>query len=73
MAAVQICSGIAQLFTMAFGGRVWAGDLLTGGIIWIAVLATTYFGVSSLIAKSRKATLEKYEQLRAQQPPKADE
>ncbi|HEY1685830.1 MAG TPA: hypothetical protein VGG19_13785 [Tepidisphaeraceae bacterium] len=73
MGVVQICSGIAQLFAEAFGGRMWAGDLLTGGIIWIAVLATTYFGVSKLIAKSRKATLEKYEQLRSQQPPKADE
>jgi hypothetical protein len=67
MAAVQICSGIAELLTMAFGGRVWAGDLVTGAIIWIAVLATAYFGVSSMVARSRKATMEKYEQLRAEQ------
>jgi hypothetical protein len=66
-AAVQICMGICELLTVAFGGRVWAGELVTGGIIWILVLGTTYALVSSLIAKSRQATLEKYEQRRAEQ------
>jgi hypothetical protein len=66
-AAVQILMGIAQLLTVAFGGRQWAGDLVTGGIFWIVVLAVTYAIVSSLIAKSRQATLEKYEQRRAAQ------
>jgi hypothetical protein len=66
-AAVQILMGIAQLLTVAFGGRAWAGELVTGGIFWIVVLSITYAIVSSLIAKSRQATLEKYEQRRAAQ------
>ena len=66
-AAVQILMGIAQLLTVAFGGRAWVGELVTGGIFWILVLGITYVIVSSLIAKSRQATLEKYEQRRAAQ------
>jgi hypothetical protein len=66
-AAVQILMGIAELLTDAFGGRAWAGELVTGAIFWILVLGVTYAIVSSLVAKSRKATLEKYEQRRAEQ------
>ena len=66
-AAVQVCIGIAHLLTIAFGGRAWLGDLVTGVVIWIVVAGGTYLGISSIIKKSRKATMEKYEQLRQQQ------
>lgn len=66
-AAVQICTGIAQLIGDALGGRMWAGYLITGAAIWIAVLAVAIIGINSLMAKSRKATMEKYEQKRAQE------
>lgn len=66
-AAVQVCYGISHLLTQAFGGRVWLGELVTGAVIWILVLATAYIGISSLIARSRRATMEKYEQRRAKQ------
>jgi membrane protein implicated in regulation of membrane protease activity len=66
-AAVQICLGLSHLLTVAFGGRPWLGELVTGLIVWVAVSILVYVGLWRLRRKSRRTTLEKYEQRQAQQ------
>ena len=60
-AVVQVCSGIAQGLAVLFGGRLWLGNLVTGILLLGLVAAGAYFGLSSLMGKSRKATVNKYE------------
>ncbi|HWB53572.1 MAG TPA: hypothetical protein VG722_05245 [Tepidisphaeraceae bacterium] len=66
-AAVQICYGLAHLLTAAFGGRLWLGELVTGVIIWLLMVAVVFLGIMTWVRKSRRTTLEKYEKRRAQQ------
>jgi membrane protein implicated in regulation of membrane protease activity len=64
---VLLCIGVAGMLTAAFGGRAWAGNLVTA-ILFLALLAgAIWFGYRKLTRASRERTLAKYAQRQQQQ------
>lgn len=64
---VLLCIGVAGALTAAFGGRAWAGNLVTA-ILFLALLAGgIWFGYRKLTRASRERTLAKYAQRQQQQ------
>ena len=67
VAVVQILTGVSEGISILLGGRVWAGNLITGAI----VIGTTVIAVSVLISRitgsSRRQRMEKYERIQDQQ------
>lgn len=60
-AVVLALGGVANGFAQLLGGRVWAGQLITGlGVLLIAA-ATIVFGLRYLTNSSRGRTKKKYE------------
>ncbi len=64
---VLFCIGVAGMLTAAFGGRAWAGNLVTS-ILFLALLAGgVWFGYRKLTRASRERTLAKYAKRQQQQ------
>jgi len=60
-AAVLVLQGTAGGIAVALGGRLWAGQLITGAVLLLFVGAGAWWMTSSLTKSSRRKTLEKYE------------
>jgi hypothetical protein len=52
-AVVLLCRGVAEGLTLLFGGYAWVGDLVTGVLLLVVVIAAIY-GVITKIASSWK-------------------
>jgi hypothetical protein len=59
--AVLILNGTAGGLAVLLGGRLWAGQLITGVVLLVAIAAGAWLGVRSLTGSSRRKTIEKYE------------
>jgi hypothetical protein len=67
MAAVLALNGIASGFAELLGGRVWAGQLITGASIILIAAIAVVLGMRYLTNSSSGRTKRKYEQWRIQQ------
>jgi membrane protein implicated in regulation of membrane protease activity len=64
---VLLCVGVAQMLTAAFGGRAWAGNLVTA-VLFLALLAGgAWYGYRRLTRSAHERTLRKYAQRQQQQ------
>ena len=64
---VLLCVGVAQMFTALFGGRAWAGNLLTA-ILFLALIAgAILIGYRRFTGSSRERTMAKYAKRKQQQ------
>lgn len=66
-AVVYVLRGVAGGVGELLGGRVWAGDLLTGLGILAMVAAAAYISLPRWMNTSRRKTVEKYELRRQKQ------
>jgi hypothetical protein len=60
-AAVLALQGAAGGIAAALGGRIWAGQLITGLTLLLLVAVAAWWLTSSMTKSSRRKTLEKYE------------
>jgi hypothetical protein len=65
-AAVLLVLGIAHGFSALFGSH-WAGELLAGGGLLIAMAGGAWLGVHFLLLRSLRRTKQQYERRRDQQ------
>ncbi len=61
MAVVQLLSGLAGVIAAGLGGRMWAGNLIVGGVLLLGVALAAWLGVRSVFKSSRKRTVDRYE------------
>lgn len=66
-AVVLLLTGAAGALTVAFGGRVWAGNLAVGGGVVLIVAVGLWALKTYLASSARRRTVEKYEHQRDQQ------
>lgn len=66
-AVVLALGGIANGLGQLMGGRIWAGQLITGLGVLIIAAATVVIGLRSVTNSSRRRTMAKYEHWRNQQ------
>jgi hypothetical protein len=66
-AVVLVCGGIAQLLTVAFGGRAWAGNLVTGTVVLALLGLGIWLGLRRVTQGSRERTVKNYELRRKRQ------
>ena len=60
-ASVLVCSGVAHLLAHLLGGRLWAGEIITGGGI-IAIFSLTIWLMTRTARRAyRKRTAQYYE------------
>jgi hypothetical protein len=59
---VLLCNGVADGIAALLGGRQWAGDLITGGIVVGTVLLSARFVVRGIMNAARERTRREYEQ-----------
>jgi hypothetical protein len=60
-AIVIFCLGLAQMLAAALGGRMWAGNLIVGGVLIAAVVLTVRFGLKKMFDSSLAKTKGRYE------------
>lgn len=60
-ATVLAMVGLAQLLGEAFGDRLWAGYLVSGGGLLVALVVGLLLAMKLLDSKFRKQTVQKYE------------
>jgi hypothetical protein len=60
-ASVLTLNGVAGGIAAALGGRIWAGQLITGLVLLIGVALACWLGIRRITATSRRKTIEKYE------------
>lgn len=61
-ASVMVLNGIAGGLAELMGDRWWAGQLVTGLLLFIALGLAAWLGVRSITKSSRQRTVERYEQ-----------
>ncbi|HVW00382.1 MAG TPA: hypothetical protein VHB77_08580 [Planctomycetaceae bacterium] len=67
VAVVQILYGISEGIAILLGGRVWAGNLITGVVVIGATLIAVRLVISRMTGESRRQRMEKYERIQDQQ------
>ncbi len=67
VSVVLLMLGIAHGLGAALGGRDWLGDLIVGVAVVFAVVISAKITLHKITAASRRRTVQKYEQRRAQQ------
>jgi len=66
-AVVLALSGTANGLAELLGGRLWAGQLITGATVLLISAAAVFFAMRSVTSSSRKKTVKKYENWRGNQ------
>lgn len=66
-AVVLALSGTANGLAELLGGRLWAGQLITGATVLVITAAAIFFAMRSITGGSRKKTVKKYENWRGNQ------
>jgi hypothetical protein len=66
-AVVLLVMGIMDGLTVVFGGRLWAGELVTAVGLLTLVGLGGWIGISKWITNSRRRTMEHYERRRSQE------
>ncbi len=65
-AAVLLCVGFADAIAALLGGRQWAGDILTGGIVIGTIGVVAFLVVNRTVKAARKRTVSTWAQRRSQ-------
>jgi hypothetical protein len=60
-ASVLAITGLAEVIGVAFGGRMWAGNLIVGWTLVVLVVAGAFFLTSRWSRAARQRTVERYE------------
>jgi hypothetical protein len=58
---VMLLDGIAGGIAAALGGRVWAGQLITGAVVLSGIALACWWLIGRMTESSRRRTIEKYE------------
>ena len=66
-AAFLLLSGLANLLAVAFGHRLWLGQLVVGVLVLGGIGVGTWIGLKKFMGASRLKTEQKYESKRKQQ------
>ena len=66
-ASVLLVRGIAGGLTVLFRGHAWVAEMVTGIVLLMGILGTTYFMISKILGKSRAAAVAKYEAMNRDQ------
>ena len=66
-ATVMILSGTAGGIGAALGGRLWAGQLITGLALFLFLGLAAWQGIRRINQTSRRSTIDKYERKHLQQ------
>jgi hypothetical protein len=64
---VLLLDGAAEGLAILFGGRLWAGELVTGAIILLVAGIVAYVVVARITKTSRQRIIQKYERRRQKQ------
>lgn len=59
-AVVLVTRGVAEALTMLFGGRVWLGDLVTGILLLVFVVAAIYGAITTIAKSWKRRTFSSY-------------
>jgi uncharacterized membrane protein YqjE len=60
-AIVLVCVGLAQMLAACLGGRMWAGNLIVGIVVILAVVIFIWFLMNKMFATSFAKTKQRYE------------
>jgi len=63
-ATVLLCMGIADGLSVLLGGRQWAGDLITAGLVLGSIAIFARFFIGGIMRTSREKTRMEYEKRR---------
>jgi hypothetical protein len=66
-ATVLVLSGTAGGIAAALGGRLWAGQLITGLTLFLILGLVTWLGIRRINETSRRGTIDKYERKHLEQ------
>lgn len=66
-ATIMILSGTAGGIGAALGGRLWAGQLITGLALLVFLALAAWLGIRRVNETSRRSTIDKYESKHLQQ------
>jgi hypothetical protein len=67
-AAVLLCVGTADGIGELLGGRLWAGDLIVGGVVLAIIVAGGFLFVRRIVGSARRQTMQSYEKRKTGEP-----